>query len=117
MALLQNKLPQAFKLPHVLSGMRSDTPILVGFSGGSDSTALLHLLCEYAKESGAKIYAAHVNHCIRGEEADRDEAFCKSFAESLGVEFFSLRIDVPKEAQKSGDSIETAARNIRYQIF
>lgn len=110
-------LPKAFKAPSALSGLPENSSVLVGFSGGADSTALLHILCNWAKATGARIYAAHVNHGIRGEEADRDELFCKSLARDLGVEFFSTRVDVPSIAKSSGESIETAARRIRYEYF
>lgn len=109
--------PQEFTPPHVLSGMPSDTPILAGFSGGSDSTAMLHMLSAYAKSTGAPLYAAHINHGIRGEEADRDEMFCREFCDGLGVELFVLRADVPAIAKERGESIETAARNVRYEYF
>lgn len=117
MSQSKNTLPPSFKPPHLLSGLRADEPILVGFSGGSDSTALLNMLRVYAKESGAKIYAAHVNHGIRGEEADRDENFCRDFAQRLGIGFFSLRINVPQIAKNTSESIETAARRERYEYF
>lgn len=100
-----------------LSGLPEDTPILVAFSGGADSSALLHMLVNQSKKTGATIYAAHVNHSIRGEEADRDEAFCRSTAKQLGVPIFVLHADVPREASKTGESIETAARRIRYEYF
>ena len=109
--------PDGFTAPSTLSGYLPSNSVLVGFSGGADSTALLHILKRYTESNGAKLYAAHVNHCIRGDEADRDEAFCKSFAEELGVIFFSLRADVPKIAEQTGESIETAARRVRYDFF
>ena len=112
-----NNIPTGFKPPHILSGYAESSSILVGFSGGSDSTALLHLLSRYAENTGARIYAAHINHGIRGEEADRDEAFCKSFAQKLGVEFFSIKVNVPQIAKDSNESVETAARRIRYEYF
>jgi tRNA(Ile)-lysidine synthase len=112
-----NMLPQSFKSPALLSGLDADTPILVGLSGGADSSALLHMLCSYSIQSGAKIYAAHVNHGIRGEEADRDERFCREFADALGVKLFVLRADVPKIAVERGESVETAARGVRYSYF
>ena len=112
-----NVLPSGFKSPALLSGMADDTPILVGLSGGADSSALLHMLCRYAERSGAKIYAAHVNHGIRGAEADRDEEFCRELARSLGVEIFVLRADVPQIAKETGESVETAAREVRYSYF
>lgn len=110
-------LPSGFTLPHVLSGLPADSAILVGLSGGADSTALLHMLSSYTRITGARLCAAHVNHCIRGEEADRDERFCKDLASSLGVEFFCLKADVPKIAEDTGESIETAARRVRYEYF
>lgn len=114
---LRSPLPQSFTAPHLLSGMPEGSPVLVGLSGGADSTALLHLLCRYARETGAEISAAHVNHGIRGEEADRDEEFCRLLAQRLGVRFFSERFNVPEIAESTGESIETAARRIRYEYF
>ncbi len=117
----QNKiftsLPSGFIPPEQLSGLPKDSAILVGFSGGADSTALLHMLKTYANANGVPLYAAHINHSIRGEEADRDENFCRSLAERLGVVFYSIKIDVPQIAIESGESIETAARRVRYEFF
>ncbi len=110
-------LPQSFTDPSLLSRLDKSEPILVAFSGGADSSALLHILSEYSKQSGAKIYAAHVNHGIRGEEADRDESFCRRLCDTLGVEIFVLRADVPSIAKERKESIETAARNVRYEFF
>ena len=110
-------LPGGFAQPSTLSGLPDSASILVAFSGGADSTALLHILSEYSNQSGAIIYAAHVNHCIRGDEADRDERFCLEFANSLGVKIFVLRADVPAIARESKESLETAARRVRYEFF
>ncbi len=110
-------LPRGFTPPHLLSGMCASSPILVGFSGGADSTAMLHMLALYAKDSGAPIYAAHLNHGIRGEEADRDQRFCKSFCDGLGIVFISKKVNIPSIAEESGESIESAARRVRYEFF
>lgn len=110
-------LPQKFISPHELSGLSADTPILLGFSGGADSTALLHMLCVYGASTGASIYAAHVHHGIRGEEADRDEEFCRSVAKDLGVPLFVHHADVPTLAKTYGESVETTARRVRYRFF
>lgn len=92
--------------------------VLVGFSGGADSVTLLSALCKFSKENlCGKICAVHVNHMIRGEEADRDEAFSREFCRSLGVEFLSFKKDVPTYAKESSLGTEEAARNIRYSIF
>lgn len=109
--------PAGFTAPTQLSGKPEGTPILVAYSGGADSTALLYMLSLYGAAHSAPIYAAHVNHGIRGEEADRDEEFCRRFADSLGITLFVKRADVPAIAKESGESIETAARRVRYEFF
>ncbi|MCQ2445660.1 MAG: tRNA lysidine(34) synthetase TilS [Clostridia bacterium] len=89
--------------------------ILVGFSGGSDSTALLSFLAEArGKET---IAAYHVHHGIRGAEADRDEAFCREFCEKEGILFASGHADVPALAREQKLSLETAARDVRYALL
>ena len=113
--------PHFFKEPHKITERSSKEPILVALSGGADSSALLHLLCDYAKETGGKIIAAHLNHGIRGEqygnEADRDESFCRSLCASLGVKLFVKRLDIPAMSLESGRSLETEAREARYAFF
>lgn len=103
--------------PPELTGMPPETPILVAYSGGADSTALLSLLCRFGKQTGAPIFAAHVNHGIRGDEADRDEDFCRQTAYTLGVPLFVRRVSVPALAKEWGISAETAARLARYDFF
>ena len=110
-------LPREFKAPELLSGLDAQEPILLGLSGGADSSALLIMLAEHAKQVGSRIYAAHLNHGIRGDEADRDEQFCKELCSRVGVEFFSKKLDIPSIASASGESVETAARNARYDFF
>ena len=92
---------------------------LVGLSGGADSVMLTLLLLEYSRREsiGARILAVHINHGIRGDEADRDEQFARELASSLGIEFISRKIDVPALAADSGKSIEEAARDARYSAF
>lgn len=109
--------PSRFLFPDTLTGMPKDSPILLGFSGGADSVSLLHMLCAYRDRFGAPIYAAHIHHGIRGKEADRDEEFCRYVTDRLGVELFVLHADVPRIAKESGESMETAARRIRYAFF
>ena len=94
-------------------------PCLVAFSGGADSRLLLELtvraLVERHGEDGrSMVLAAHLHHGIRGTEADRDLAFCKKVCEELGVELICDRVDVPTLAAQSGESLETAARRVRY---
>lgn len=95
----------------------SDT-VLVGLSGGADSVALLLTMLD-AAHAGALggVTAAHLHHGIRGEEADRDASFSAMLAKRLGVRIILGRADVPALAEKTGRSIETAARDARYAFL
>lgn len=103
-----------FVEPHALAGLAPDSAVLLAFSGGPDSRVLLHLLAKDAEQKGYRLYVGHINHGIRGEEADRDEAFCRDTAALYRLPFLSKRIDVPSLAKARNESIETAARNARY---
>lgn len=108
-----DQLPDGYRSPHELAGLPSDVPVLLGLSGGADSAALLHMLVQ----SGVNVSAAHVNHCIRGNEANRDEEFCRNLCRSLGVPIEVLRLDVPAYAHTHGKGLEEAARCVRYDFF
>lgn len=92
--------------------------VLVALSGGADSTALL--LAMHDLHAGGKIgglFAAHLNHGIRGESAARDQAFCQALCERLSIEFLTETADVPAHAKGSGQSLEQAAREVRYAFL
>lgn len=91
--------------------------IIVALSGGADSMALLSCLLELREEYGLKISAAHVNHCLRGEDADNDEEFVTRFCFSVNVPLHVLRADVRREAEKTGEGSEECGRRIRYEFF
>ncbi len=92
--------------------------VCIGFSGGADSVLLLCFLKKYFTENGLSgLLAVHVNHMIRGDEADRDEAFSRELCAHLGIEFLAERIDVPAIARESSLGLEEAARNVRYSLF
>lgn len=84
--------------------------VLVALSGGADSVALLLAL----RELGYPVRAFHLNHCLRGAESDRDEAFCRALCTRLGVELTVERVDVAAAARQQGLGVEEAARRIRY---
>lgn len=92
--------------------------ILCAVSGGADSMCLLYLLLKFKERLGiSKLAASHVNHCIRGGEADGDEALVKEFCEKHDIEFFILKEDVPALAKKLSKGIEETARDVRYGFF
>lgn len=87
------------------------------FSGGADSTALLLCLYQLREQLGIDLRAVHVHHGIRGEEADRDAAFCADFCARYGIPFQLVRVDVPAYAKEHRLSLETAARKLRYEAL
>lgn len=93
--------------------------VIVGFSGGADSVTLLHFLHFFASEKGKKfkVNAVHVNHGLRGEEADRDENFVKDFCSKNGIDLVVKKIDVHKLAKNYKVGLEEAGRMARYEIF
>jgi tRNA(Ile)-lysidine synthase len=91
--------------------------IVVGVSGGADSVCLLYVLLEACKQEDASLVAVHINHGIRGAEADRDEEYVKELCSHLGVEFYRFFYDVKKIAEKEGLSEEEAGRKVRYDSF
>lgn len=109
--------PSGYLPPDRLSGLPCDTPMLLGFSGGVDSSVLLHLVADFAKQNGAPLYLLHVHHGIRGDEADRDAEFAKKTAEAYELPLILKYTDVPMRAKQTGESLETAARNARYECF
>src|SRR5579884_1129216 len=89
----------------------------VAVSGGADSVALLRVLARRRQELGLVLTALHVHHGIRGAEADGDALFAEGLAQDLGVRFLRNDVNTPERAQKAGESIEEAARNLRYAWF
>lgn len=89
--------------------------VVVGFSGGADSTALAHWLLGVV--GAGRLLLAHVNHGLRGAESDRDEAHARAFGEKLGVETVIHRTDVGKLAEKEGLGLEECGRRVRYAFF
>ncbi len=90
--------------------------VLVGLSGGADSTALLYVLLSLKDKYDLEIACAHINHQLR-KTADRDMMFCKALCERLGIQFFSLTKDIKAGAEELGIGEELFARNVRYEFF
>jgi tRNA(Ile)-lysidine synthase len=89
----------------------------VAVSGGADSVALVRLLLELRGELGLVLSVAHFHHGIRGAEADADAEFVAGLAKSYKLGLHSGNGDVPAHARARRASVETAARELRYQFF
>jgi tRNA(Ile)-lysidine synthase len=115
------------RLPIDATPLKPGLRLAVGLSGGADSVALLRALAERnlekGRELGLVLHAAHLHHGLRGPEADADLEFCRDLAASLGLPFHQAHVDTAAEAQgnpalaKPGESIEEAARRLRYDWF
>ena len=89
----------------------------VAVSGGADSVALLRSLHGRWQELGVVLTVLHVHHGIRGEEADGDAAFVAALAEELSLRFLQYEVDTPARAQAKQETVEEAARKLRYAWF
>lgn len=91
-----------------------DQSLVVGFSGGPDSTALVCFLNSLKKSWRLKIQLVHINYCLRGEDSKKDEEFCLQLAEE-----FSLPIKVVpyQEEKKTSANLEERLRDFRYAVF
>ena len=95
-----------------------DSAVVAGVSGGADSMALLHVLQSWRKDwPELKVTAAHVNHCLRGAEADRDEEHVRRYCQREGIPLEVLKIDVREEAAKRKLGLEACGRAVRYEFF
>ena len=91
--------------------------IVLGLSGGPDSVCLLHILNRLREVLDIEVYAAHLNHQIRGLEAQQDALYVSQLCESLGVTFFVKSINVPQYCKDNKLSLEEGARKLRYEMF
>jgi tRNA(Ile)-lysidine synthase len=105
LAALEKRLQTELKLDR-------SVPLLLGFSGGPDSLALLHAL----RSLGYPLLAAHFDHGLRPESAP-DALRAKKIAESYSIPFFTARADVAAYAEQHSMSIEEAARALRYPFL
>lgn len=90
--------------------------LAVGASGGRDSMCLLHAVINCGVVNKSDVIAVHVNHSLR-DEADSDEAFVKKYCADNGIKVISFKVDVKRESEGKGLTVEQAARNMRYAIF
>ena len=91
--------------------------IVAGISGGADSVFLFLYLLQVQKEYNLRLCFVHVNHGIRGSEADRDERFVEELCEQNGAMYKVFYKDIPKMAQEMSMTEEEAGRVYRYECF
>jgi tRNA(Ile)-lysidine synthase len=103
--MLPNTVRRTIQHFHMLEPADS---VLVGVSGGADSVCLLRVLCEL----GYRVTAAHVNHGLRGQESDAEEAFVHALCARLNVPLFVRKVNLP-----TAGNLEAAGREVRRQFF
>ena len=90
---------------------------MVAVSGGADSVCLLHVLLQLRNNLGVTLHAAHLNHKLRGEEADADARYVASLAQRLGIPATIAEQDVGRYREEHRLSLEEAAREVRYSFL
>ena len=91
--------------------------VVVGVSGGPDSICLLEVLYRLKSQLEIELVVAHINHMLRGEEANEDEKYVNNFCMERGIEVYSKRININEIAKEQRMSTETAGREARYEFF
>ena len=99
-------------------------PVILMVSGGADSMALLHMTATepidlgdgagLARVAQERLHVLHVNHLLRGADADADQHFVQEICDSLGIPCTVLRVDVAKLAQERDGNVEDVGRRVRY---
>ena len=108
--------PTIEKFNHFLIDYGDD--VVVALSGGADSVCLLYnMLSLWERGYIETLTAVHCNHGLRGEEADRDEQFCKNLCDKLKIHLYCEKIPVMEYAKEHSLSLEEAGRNLRYKTF
>ena len=101
----------AFCQKHAL--LDPDIPVLIALSGGADSVFLLY----YLQLRTCRLTALHVNHMLRGPQAERDARFCQTLCSAWNIPFVCVTCDVSAQAKQTGESTETTARMMRYEAL
>ena len=97
--------------------LEHNSRVLAAVSGGPDSVAMLHVLVSLRSKYNLTLSAAHLNHMIRGRDADEDARCAEEISKKLGLPFFCARKNVPLFMKKTSLSPEEAARKVRYNFL
>jgi len=114
-------VPAPPTLPFSREHLRPGDRLCAAISGGADSVALLlaiHAANRQQREAlGVVLSAVHVHHNLRGAEADADAAFVGDLCTRLEIPLHLIKVDVPAHIKRTGETLEEAARNLRYAVF
>ncbi len=91
--------------------------IVLGLSGGPDSTCLFDVLLTLGRKMNFSVHPVHINHGLRGDNADEDELYCQMICDSNGLDLRTLKIDCAALASASGRTVEEQGRIERYGMF
>jgi tRNA(Ile)-lysidine synthase len=97
--------------------IESGDKIVVGFSGGPDSVFLVEMLLKLKEKIDFDLVLVHINHLLRGEEAQRDEDFSIDYGKRRGLEVFARKIDITTLGKEKGLTLEEAGREARYDYY
>ena len=97
--------------------IENNDKIIVGFSSGPDSVFLLQVLLATQKYLNFEIILVHINHLLRGKNADIDEEFCRDIGKRLGISTYIKRVDIQELAKEMSLGLEEVGRYVRYDFF
>ncbi len=111
--LICQRLDELMLRPEAALRDKPEAGVIVGLSGGPDSVALLLTVREWGTRTGRPVAAAHLNHMLRGPDADADTTFCRNLCTALDVNLFVRSADPRPVARARGQGLEEAGRHLR----
>ncbi len=111
---LENKFLENIANYHLC---QSGTKVLISVSGGPDSICLLELFSLFHEKLQIGIVAFHLNHKLRGEEANQDALFVKNICQKKKIQFILEEVEIEKFCQENKLSVQDGARKVRYQLL
>src|SRR5690554_1791635 len=91
--------------------------VLVAVSGGPDSICLLHILYSLRELYNIELLVIHINHLLRGKEADQEEEYVRDLSREWNIPFYGFKKDIKSLSKLKGISIEEVGREVRYNLF